>query len=41
MLGRPLTIAAIACAVAASAAEAQTALKIGYVNSQQILASSA
>lgn len=40
MLGRPLIIAAIAFALAAPAIEAQTPLKIGYINSQQILASS-
>lgn len=36
----PLTIAVIACAIGAVAAEAQTPLKVGYINSQEILASS-
>jgi len=36
----PLAIAAIACAIGAVAAEAQTPLKIGYINSEEILASS-
>jgi outer membrane protein len=36
----PLAIVAIACAIGAVAAEAQTPLKIGYINSQQILGSS-
>lgn len=40
MLGRPLIIAAMAGALVAPAIEAQTTLKIGYINSQQILASS-
>jgi outer membrane protein len=35
MLGRPLIIAAIAFALVAPAIEAQTTLKIGYINSQQ------
>jgi outer membrane protein len=34
----PLAIAAIACAIGAVAAEAQTPLKIGYLNSQEVLA---
>lgn len=38
MLGRPLVMAALACVLGASAAGAQTTLKIGYINSQQILA---
>lgn len=36
----PLAIAAIACAIGAVAAEAQAPIKLGYINSQQILASS-
>jgi len=36
-----LAIAAIVCAIGASSAEAQTSLKIGYLNSQEILANSA
>jgi len=39
MLGRPLMMAALAFTLGASAVEAQTNLKIGYINSQQILAS--
>lgn len=34
------TIAAIACVMGAGAAEAQTSLKIGYINSQEVLANS-
>jgi outer membrane protein len=37
----PLAIAAIACVIGAAAAEAQTPLKIGYINSQEVLANSA
>jgi len=34
----PLAIAAIACAIGAVAADAQAPLKIGYINSQEVLA---
>ena len=37
----PLAIAAIVCAIGATGADAQTSLKIGYINSQEILANSA
>jgi outer membrane protein len=37
----PLAIAALACVIGATTAEAQTPLKIGYINSQELLASSA
>ena len=37
----PLAIVAIACAFGAVAAEAQTPLKIGYINSQEVLANTA
>lgn len=36
----PLAIAALACVFGAVAAEAQTPLKIGYINSQELLANS-
>lgn len=36
----PLAIAALACLIGAAAAEAQTPLKIGYINSQEVLANS-
>jgi outer membrane protein len=35
-----LAIAALACVIGAAAAEAQTPLKIGYINSQEVIASS-
>jgi outer membrane protein len=35
----PLAIAALACAIGAVAVEAQAPLKIGYINSQEVLAS--